>query len=86
MRNLFLDRWNLWPHLTFYRTWQDAQGHPIPDGTNHADEWAIGWRVKERYRTMRGYKRQRSVLNLSRLIAYCANHLAQGLDLATLLV
>jgi hypothetical protein len=33
---------------------------------------------------MRDYKRERSVLNVSRLIAYCGNHLAQGLDLANL--
>jgi len=85
MRNLFLDRWNLWPRLTFYRTWKDPEGHPILDGTNNADERAIGWWVKERYRSMRGYKRQQSVLNLSRLIAHCGNHLSQGLHLATLL-
>jgi transposase-like protein len=84
MRNLFLDRWNLWPRLTFYRTWKDTQGHLILDGTNNADERAIGWWVKERYRTMRGYKRQQSVLNLSRLIAYSGNHLTQGLNLAAL--
>ena len=84
MRNLFLDRWNLWPRLTFYRTWKDHDGNPILDGTNNATERAIGWWVKERYRTMRSYKRQRSVLNISRLIAYCGNHLATGLNLATL--
>jgi len=62
MRNLFLDRWNLWPRLTFYRTWKNKDGNPILDGTNNADERAIGWWVKERYRTMRGYKREQSVL------------------------
>ncbi len=85
MRNLFLDRWNLWPRLTFYRTWKDAQGQPILDGTNNADERAIGWWVKERYRSMRGYKREQSALNVSRLIAYCGNHLSQGLDLASII-
>jgi transposase-like protein len=83
MRNLFLDRWNLWPRLTFYRTWKDSNGHPILDGTNNSTERAIGWWVKERYRTMRGYKRERSALNVSRLIAYCGNQLAEGLNLAT---
>jgi hypothetical protein len=58
MRNLFPDRWNLWPRLTFYRTWKDQDGQPILDGTNNADERAIGWWVKERYRTMHGYKRE----------------------------
>ena len=85
MRNLFLDRWNLWPRLTFYRTWKDQAGQPILDGTNNATEHAIGWWVKERYRTMRGYKREKSALNVNRLIAFCGNHLKQGLDLATLL-
>jgi len=85
MRNLFLDRWNLWPRLTFYRTWKGKDGQPILDGTNNADERAIGWWVKERYRTMRGYKRERSVLNVSRLIAYCGNHLSKGLDLASII-
>jgi transposase-like protein len=85
LRNLFLDRWNLWPRLTFYRTWKNAAGEAILDGTNNACERAIGWWIKERYRSMRGFKRQQSALNVSRLIAYCGNHLAQGLDLATLL-
>jgi len=65
MRNLFLDRWNLWPRLTFYRTWKGEDGQPILDGTNNADERAIGWWVKERYRSMRGYKREQSALNVS---------------------
>jgi transposase-like protein len=85
IRNLFLDRWNLWPRLTFYRTWMDMDGNPILDGTNNADERAIGWWVKERYRTMRGYKREKSVLNVSRLIAFCGNNLSKGLDLASII-
>ena len=84
MRTLFLDRWNLWPRLTFYRTWKNAHGEEILDGTNNASERAIGWWIKERYRSMRGYKRVQSALNVSRLIAYCGNHLTQGLDLAQL--
>ena len=86
MRNLFLDRWNLWPRLTYYRTWKDQDGQPILDGTNNADERAIGWWVKERYRSMRGYKRVQSVLNVSRLIAFCGNHLSKGLDLASIIL
>jgi transposase-like protein len=85
MRNLFLDRWNLWPRLTLYRTWKDKDGQPILDGTNNANERAIGWWVKERYRTMRGYKREQSVLNVSRLIAFCGNHLSHGLDLTSIM-
>jgi len=84
LRNLFLDRWNLWPRLTFYRSWQDPTGQML-DGTNNATERAIGWHIKERYRTMRGYKREQSALNVSRLIAHCGNHLEHGLPLASLM-
>jgi transposase-like protein len=84
LRNLFLDRWVLWPRLTFYRTWKNAGGEVILDGTNNASERAIGWWIKERYRSMQGYKRERSALNVSRLIAYCGNHLSQALDLSYL--
>ncbi|HUH98909.1 MAG TPA: hypothetical protein VLZ89_16230 [Anaerolineales bacterium] len=85
MRDLFLDRRNLWPRLTFYRTWRPRDGKPLLDGTHHADERAIGWWVKERYRAMRGYKRVRSVLNIRRLIAHCGNRLPAGLNPAPLL-
>jgi len=85
MRNLFLDRWNLWPRLTFYRTWSDEYGHLKLDGTNNDCERSIGWSVKERYRTMRGYKRERSALNVSRLIAFAGNHLSRGLNLSSLI-
>jgi len=74
---LFLDRWNLWPHLTRYRTWHGPNGETI-DGTNNGAERAIGWWIKERYRTMRGYKRVKSAVNVSRLLAWCGNHLDRG--------
>jgi hypothetical protein len=41
MRNLFLDRWNLWLHLTFYRIWKDELGNAILDGTNNDCERII---------------------------------------------
>jgi transposase-like protein len=85
MRNLFLDRWTLWPRLTFYRTWRDEYGNLNLDGTNNDCERSIGWWIKERYRSMRGYKREQSALNVSRLIAYAGNHLSRGLNLACLL-
>jgi transposase-like protein len=85
MRNLFLDRWSLWPRLTFYRTWKDELGHLQLDGTNNDCERSIGWWIKERYRSMRGYKREQSALNVSRLIAHAGNHLAHGLNLANLM-
>lgn len=85
MRNLFMDRWNLWPRLTFYRTWKDENGNVILDGTNNHCERAIGWWIKERYRSMRGYKKEESALGISRLIAFAGNHLARGLCLADLM-
>jgi transposase-like protein len=84
LRNLLLDRWNLWSRLTFYRQWKDAAGHQL-DGTNNATERSIGWWIKERYRSMRGYKREQSALNVSRLIAYAGGHLVHGLNLTTLI-
>jgi transposase-like protein len=84
LRLLFLDRWNLWPRLTKYRTWQGTNGETI-DGTNNSSERAIGWWIKERYRTMRGYKRRKSAVNVSRLLAWCGNHLnCGGADLSLL--
>jgi transposase-like protein len=53
LRLLFLDRWNLWRRLTRYGLWQGPQGETV-DGTNNGCERAIGWWVKELYRTMRG--------------------------------
>jgi transposase-like protein len=85
IRNLFMDRWNLWPRLTFYRTWKDEYGNEILDGTNNHCERAIGWWIKERYRSMRGYKQGRSALGISRLIAFAGNNLSRGLNLADLL-
>jgi len=85
LRLLFLDRWNLWGRLTRYRTWRGPRGETL-DGTNNASERAIGWWVKERYRSMRGYKRPTSAVNVSRLLAWCGNHLGRGgADLACLL-
>jgi hypothetical protein len=74
LRLFSLDRWNLWLRLTRYRTWAGPAGKAV-DGTNNACERAIGWWVKERYRSMRGYKRPESVLHVSRLIAAMGNAL-----------
>ncbi len=82
LRLLFLDRWTLWSRLTRYRTWRGPNGETI-DGTNNGAERGIGWWIKERYRTMRGYKRPESAVNVSRLLAWAGNHLnTGGADLA----
>lgn len=45
---------------------------------------AIGWWIKERYRTMRGYKVPENAVRVSRLLAWCGNFLTaeEGADLA----
>jgi len=58
LRLLYLDRWNLWHRLTRYRVWKGPKDETL-DGPNHACERAIGWWIKERYRTMRGDIRPR---------------------------
>jgi hypothetical protein len=82
---LFLDRWNMWSRLTRYRKWKGPNGETV-DGTNNGSERAIGWWIKERYRTMRGYKRRQNAVCVSRLLAWCGNHLNRGgADLSLLL-
>ncbi len=82
MRLLTLDRWENWPRLTLYQRWRGPQGERI-DGTNNGAERAIGWWVKERYRSMRGYKRRESVLNVSTLLGWLGAQTADY-DLAEL--
>jgi hypothetical protein len=60
--------------LTRYRTWAGPDGETL-DGTINACERAIGWWVKECYRSMRGDKRETSLLHVSRLIAAMGNAL-----------
>jgi hypothetical protein len=79
MRLLVLHLWNNWSRLTFYQRWQGPDGERL-DGTNNSCERAIGWGVKERYRSMRGYKRQESVLNVSTLLGWLGEQPA-GYDL-----
>jgi transposase-like protein len=86
LRLLFLDRWNLWPRLTRYRKWKGPKGETL-DGTNNASERAIGWWIKERYRTMRGYKVPENAVRVSRFLAWCGNFLntEDGANLAGIL-
>jgi transposase-like protein len=86
LRLLFLDRWNLWHRLTRYRTWKGPTGETL-DGTNNACERAIGWWIKERYRSMRGYKVPENAVRVSRLLAWCGNFLTaeDGANLPALL-
>jgi transposase-like protein len=68
MRLLTLDWSENWARLSLFQRWRlDRQKL---DGTNNACEQAIGQCVKERYRTMRTYKRKGSILNVSSLIGW----------------
>ena len=83
MRLLTLDLWDDWSRLTLYQRWQGSAGERLDGlrprrGTNNASERAIGWWVKERYRSMRGYKRAESVLNVSSLLGWLGSRPAGG--------
>jgi len=69
---LFLDRYNMWRRLTCYRLWQGPNQERV-DGTNNGCERAFGWWVKERYRSMHGYKSRENALHVSRLLVWCGN-------------
>ena len=72
--------------LTRYRHWKGPKKETL-DGTNKATERAIGWWIKERYRSMRGYKVPANAVGVSRLLAWCGNFLnaEEGANLAELL-
>lgn len=69
MRLLSLDWSENWKRLAFYHSWRGANGAKL-DGTNNVTEQIIGNSLKERYRTMRGYKRKDSIRNVSSLIGW----------------
>lgn len=69
MRNRVLHLWDHWQRFTCYLSLRHSQGLEV-DATNNCTERAIGWSVKERYRTMRGYKRHDSILNVAMLTAW----------------
>jgi len=62
-RMLVTRLWDRWPNLTL------DQRRDGLDGTNNSCERVIGWWIKERYRTMRGYKRPESIRNVVTLTA-----------------
>jgi transposase-like protein len=63
MRMLITRLWERWERITLDQRRDDL------DGTNNSCERVIGWWIKERYRTMRGYKRDASVKNVVKLTA-----------------
>jgi transposase-like protein len=58
MKRLIWRLWTRWERITL-----DQHVEQL-DGTNNACERLIGWWIKERYRTMRGYKRTLSIRNV----------------------
>lgn len=64
MRMMVTRMWLRWRCLTLDQRRADL------DGTNNACERLIGWWIKERYRTMRGYKRCESIRNVVTLTAH----------------
>jgi hypothetical protein len=58
MKRLILRLWASWERITLEQHYDNL------DGTNNACERLIGWWIKERYRTMRGYKRTQSIRNV----------------------
>lgn len=75
---------NNWNRLTFDQRWNRQHPEAHLDGTNNVAERAIGWFIKERYRTMRTFKRRESVRNIARLIPALAAHPDQPLLTALL--
>ncbi len=55
--------WLHWRNLTLSQRRDDL------DDANNTRERLIGWWIKERYRTMRGYKRTESIRNVVTLTA-----------------
>jgi transposase-like protein len=69
LRLTTLDWSENYARLSRFQSWRGAHGETL-DGTNNVTEQIIGQRVKERYRTMRGYKRKESILNVSSLVGW----------------
>lgn len=69
MRLLTLDWSENWARLALYQRWRSENNEKL-DGTNNVTEQAIGQCVKERYRTMRGYKCKPSIGRVSGLIGW----------------
>ena len=70
MRMLVTRLWNRWRKLTLDLTRPELK----MDGTNNSSERLIGWWIKERYRTMRGYKREESIKNVVSLTTLMGAH------------
>lgn len=59
-----------WPRLTLSEWRRDGTKRRFIPPTNNVSERCIGLNIKERYRTMRGYKSKRSLVRVAALTAY----------------
>lgn len=69
MRLLTMDLAEDWSSLTLNDTWRERDGRRFLPATNNASEQRIGQNIKERYRTMRGYKSTTSLRQVPALTA-----------------
>jgi hypothetical protein len=70
LRLLTLDLAEDWPRLTLTDRYRDEEGKRLVPATNNVSERGIGLNIKERYRTMRGYKSTTSLRCTPALTAY----------------
>ena len=70
LRLLTLDLAEDWARLTLNERYRSKDGKRLVPATNNVSERAIGLDIKERYRTMRGYKSRTSLLVVPALSAY----------------
>lgn len=70
LRLMTLDLSEDWPRLTLTERYRTADGRRFVPATNNVSERAIGLNIKERYRTMRGYKSTTSLRCYPLLTAY----------------
>ncbi len=68
-----------WGRLTLTERCRDETGGRIVSATNNVSERSIGMNIKERYRTMRGYKSETSLRRVATLTAYLREEGAQDL-------
>jgi transposase-like protein len=59
-----------WSRLTLTERWRDGEQRRFLPPTNNVSEQRIGLNIKERYRTMRGYKSAVSLVRVATLTAY----------------
>jgi hypothetical protein len=70
LRLLTLDLAEDWPRLTLTDRYRTRDGQRLVPATNNVSERGIGLNIKERYRTMRGYKSTTSLRCIPALTAY----------------